>query len=107
MLYILWSIIIIIIITGFPLTTLLGLYALKEITRKLKEHQEERLRKQKRLTVNDASLQATIDSLLILLNGTPDIPQKPLIGYFCSGVIGVINLLASIQAISLLIPPLV
>lgn len=106
-LYILWSIIIIIIIIGFPITTLLGLYALRKITIKLKEHQEERLRGQKGCADNDASLQAAIDSLLILLNTTPDIPKKPVVGYLCSGVIGTINLLASIQAVSLLIPHLV
>ena len=106
-LYILWSVIIIIIIIGFPVTTLLGLYALKTITVKLKKHQEEKLRKQRDLTVSDDSMLAAIDSLLILLNGTPDIPQKPLIGYLCSGVIGILNLLASIQAVSLLIPSLV
>lgn len=102
-LYVLWGIIIAIIIVGFPITTFLGLYALRKITIALKEHQEEKLRKQKEI-FSDAPLQVTIDSLLILLSTTPDIPQKPLISYLVSFLIGTVNLAASLQALSILLP---
>lgn len=105
-LYILWSIIIIIIIIGFPLTSILGLYALKVITTKLKAHQEAKLKSQRNLAAN-ASLQPAIDSLLILLNSTPNVPKNPFVSYLASGILGIINLLASIQAVSLLIEPLI
>ena len=102
-LYFLWCIIIVIIIIGFPTTTILGLYALRNTTVKIKLHQEATLRKQREL-LPEMSLQATIDSLLILLDGTPSIPLKPLLGYLCSFFISIINFIASLQAVILLLP---
>lgn len=103
LLYFLWGIIIFVIIIGFPVTTILGLLALRTITVRLKLHQETKLRHQ-RATVSDVSLQMSIDSLLILLNNTPTIPQKPAIGYIGSFIISTINLFASIQAVIQFIP---
>lgn len=102
-LYFLWSIIILIIIIGFPTTTIAGLVSLRTITVRLKSHQETNLRYQ-RASVSDVSLQTAIDSLLILLDNTPTIPQKPIIGYIGSFIISVINLFASIQAVIQFIP---
>lgn len=102
-LYFLWTIIIVVIIFGFPITTILGLFALRTITVQLKSHQETNLRLQREHT-SDVPLQTAIDSLLILLDNTPTIPQKPLIGYIGSFIIGTINLCASIQAVLQLIP---
>lgn len=102
-LYFLWGIIIVVIIIGFPVTTTLGLLALRTITVRLKSHQETNLRYQ-RATASDVSLQTAIDSLLILLNNTPTIPQKPVIGYIGSFIISTVNLFASIQAVMQFIP---
>ena len=101
-LYFLWAIIIVVIILGFPITTILGLFALRTITVRLKSHQETNLRLQREHTP-DVPLQTAIDSLLILLDNTPTIPQKPLIGYIGSFIISTINLFASIQAVLQLI----
>lgn len=103
LLYFLWAIIIVVIIFGFPITTILGLFALRTITVRLKSHQEINLRLQREHT-SDIPLRTAIDSLLILLDNTPAIPQKPLIGYIGSFIISTINLFASIQAVMQLIP---
>lgn len=102
-LYFLWAIIIVVIIVGFPITTILGLFALRTITVQLKSHQETNLRRQREY-ISDIPTQTAIDSLLILLDNTPTIPQKPIIGYIGSFVISAINLFASIQAVIQLIP---
>lgn len=102
-LYFLWGIIIVVIIIGFPITTITGLIALRTITVRLRSHQETNLRRQ-RASVSDISLQTAIDSLLILLDNTPTIPQKPVIGYIGSFIISAINLFASIQAVIQFIP---